>query len=84
MPPRIWSLVLDFNLTALGQKCRPICVDSNIRYFLAGTTVCEWIPCPTQVIIREGDYGEGIPGGGRAGWLASKGHPPRKPLAHLP
>ena len=43
-PPEIWQLFLQSSLTALGEKCRPVCVGMTWRRFITRGTMRQWRP----------------------------------------
>ncbi len=43
-PPEFWNLFLQSNLTALGEKCRPVCVGMTWRRLIAAGTMRQWRP----------------------------------------
>ena len=41
-PPEFWQLFLQSHLTALGEKCRPVCVGMTWRRLIAAGTMRQW------------------------------------------
>ena len=41
-PPKFWQFFLQSNLTALGKKCRPVCVGMAWRRLIAAGTMRQW------------------------------------------
>ena len=42
--PELWQLFLQSNLTALGEKCCPVCVGMTWRRLRAAGTMRQWQP----------------------------------------
>ena len=63
-PPEFWEFFLQSNLTALGEKCRPVCVRMAWRRLIAARTMREWRPRMKEVNLEARQYGVGC----RKGW----------------
>lgn len=62
-PSEFWELFLQSNLTALGEKCRPVCVGMTWRRLLAAGTMRQWRPRMEELNIEARQYGVGVAGG---------------------
>ncbi|CAB1116596.1 unnamed protein product [Ectocarpus sp. CCAP 1310/34] len=62
-PPEFWTLWKQSSLIALGEKCRPVCIEMTWRRLIAAGTVREWKP-KLEEIFREADqFGVAVAGG---------------------
>ena len=43
-PPEFWQLFLQSSLTALGEKCRSVCVDMTWRSLITAGAMRRWRP----------------------------------------
>ncbi|CAN0328772.1 unnamed protein product, partial [Scytosiphon promiscuus] len=62
-PPEFWQLFLQSNLTALGGKCRPVCVGMTWRRLLAAGTMRQWRPRLEEINREARQFGVGVRGG---------------------
>ena len=62
-PPEFWELFLQSNFTALGGKCRPVCVGMTWRRLIAAGTMTEWRPRMEELNLEARQYGVGVSGG---------------------
>ena len=62
-PPEFWELFLQSNLTALGEKCCPVCVGMTWRRLIAAGNMREWRPRMEEVNLEARQYGDGVWGG---------------------
>ena len=60
LSPELWCLFLEFNFTALEQKCWPICIGFTMHRRLVAATVSERRPCITELNTSEDQYGGGV------------------------
>lgn len=62
-PPEFWTVWKQPNLTALGEKCRPVCIGMTWRRLIAAGIAREWKP-KLEEVIREADhFGVAVAGG---------------------
>ena len=73
-PLEFWELFLQSILTALGEKCRPICVGSTLRRVLAAGAVRQWRPRLEEIFSSERQYGVAVAGGVEHVGLRAKTH----------
>ncbi|CAN0497252.1 unnamed protein product [Laminaria digitata] len=62
-PPECWQLFLQSSLTALGEKCRPICVGMTWRRLIAAGAMRKWRPRLEEVNREVRQFGVAVPGG---------------------
>ena len=62
-PPEFWQLFLQSNLTALGEKCRPVCVGMTWRCLIAAGTMQLWRPRLEEANHEARQFGVVIRGG---------------------
>ena len=62
-PPEFWELFLQSNFTALGKKCRSVCVGMTSRRLIAAGTMREWRPRMEEINLDARQYGFGVSGG---------------------
>lgn len=60
--PEIWQLFLQSSLTALGEKCRPICVGMAKRRLITAGTMRQWWPRLEEVNREVRQSGVTVPG----------------------
>ena len=63
LPAGFWQLFLQSNLTALGEKCRPVCVGMTWRRLLAAGTMRQWRPRLDEINREATQFGVGVRGG---------------------
>ena len=61
-PPEFWELFLQSNFTALGGKCRPVCVGMTWRRLIAAGTMTEWRPRMEELNLEARQW-VGVSGG---------------------
>ena len=61
--PEASELFLPSNLTALGEKCHPVCVGMTWRRLIAAGTMREWRPRMEELNLEARQYGVGVLGG---------------------
>ena len=74
-PPELWQLFLQSNLTALWEKCRPVCVGMPWRRLLTDGAMRQWRPRLEETNREARQYGVGVRGGGGAGDATRPGTP---------
>ena len=59
--PEVWELFLPSSLTALGKKCRLVCLGMTWRRFIAEGTMREWRPRMEELNleVKQGSMGLG-------------------------
>ena len=62
-PPEFWQLLLQSNLTALGEKYRPVCVGMTWRRLLTAATLRPWRPHLEEINREARQFGVGVQGG---------------------
>ena len=62
-PPEFWQPFLQSNLTALGEKCRPVCVGMTWRRLIAAGTMRQWRPRLKEANHEARQFGVGVRGG---------------------
>ena len=62
-PPEFWQLFLQSNLTALGEKCRPVCMGMTWRRLTAAGTMRQWRPRLEDANREARQFGVGVRGG---------------------
>ena len=62
-PPEFWQLFLEYNLTALGEKCHPVCVRMAWRRLIAAGTMRQWRPRLEEANREARQFGVGVRGG---------------------
>ena len=60
--PEFWQLFLQSNLTALGEKCRPVCVGMTWRRLIAAGTMRQWRPRLEEANREARRFGVGVRG----------------------
>ena len=80
-PPEFWQLFLESNLTALGEKCRPVCVGMTWRRFIAAGTMRQWRPRLEEANRESRQFGVGVRGGVEEVALRARVHHEAKILA---
>ena len=63
-PPEFWQLFMQFNLTALGEKYRPVCVGMTWRRLIAAGTMRQWRPRLEEINREARQRGRSSRGGG--------------------
>ena len=60
-PPEFSELFLQSNLTALGEKCHPVCAEMTWRRLIAAGTMREWRPRMEELNleVKQGSMGLG-------------------------
>lgn len=61
-PPKLWIILLQVSLAALGEKCRPVCVCLAMRPVLEAGAAMKWRPNLWRANLSERQFGLGIPG----------------------
>ena len=61
-PPEFWQLFLQSNLTALGEKCRPVYVGMTWRRLLTAGTMRQWRPRLEEINREARQIGGGVRG----------------------
>ena len=61
-PPEFWQLFLQYTLTALGEKCRPVCVGMAYRRLIAAGTMRQFRPRLEEVKRETRQFGVGVRG----------------------
>ena len=74
VPSEFWALFLQANLTALGPKCRPICVGSTMRRMLSAGAARQYRDRIARINVSEGQFGVGVAGGVERVALRAKVH----------
>ena len=59
-PPEFMQLFLQSNLTALGEKCRPLCVGMTQRRLIAAGTMRQWRPRLEEANREARQFGVGV------------------------
>ena len=62
-PPEFWWLFLQSNLTALSEKCHPVCVGMTWRRLLVAGTMRQWRPRLEETNREARQLGVGVRGG---------------------
>ena len=72
--PELWELFLQSNLTALGGKCRRVCVGMTWRRLIAAGTMREWSPRMEEPNLEARKYGVELSGGVEHVTLCARTH----------
>ena len=62
-PPEFWQLFLQSSLTALGEKCRLVCVGITWRRLITAGAMRQWRPRLEEVNREVRQFGIAVPGG---------------------
>ena len=62
-PPEFWQIFLQSNLTALGEKCCPVCMGMTWSRLIAAGTMRQWRPRLEEVNSEARQFGVGVRGG---------------------
>ena len=62
-PPEFWQLFLQSSLTALGEKCRPVCVGMTWRRLITAGAMRQWRPRLEEANREVRQFGVAVPGG---------------------
>ena len=62
-PPEFWQTFRQSSLTALGQKCRPVCVGMTWRRIITAGVMRQWRPRLEEVNREVRQFGVAVPGG---------------------
>ena len=73
-PPEFGQLFLQSNLTALGGKCRPVCVGMTWRRLFAAGTTRQWRPRLEEINREARQFGVGVRGGAEQVALRARVH----------
>ena len=62
-PVELWQLFLQSGLTALGGKCRSVCVGMTWRRLITAGDMRQWRPRLEEVNREVRQFGVAVPGG---------------------